>query len=432
VQSYYLIIKSNEVHCSLTEFIFIFNILQYVVTIIDTQIAGIAGDMLLSALVNIGANKSKIIDGVYFAEEFLPGSKIQNIDFQNVKKNEINATLLILELDEKTNERKGIELLDCVKKTIDKLDLGKTSSSFAKKSIETLLNAEATVHGTSTNSTHFHEASSIDTVIDIVGTAIALDDLRYFDDEIIATPIAVGGGTLSFSHGITSNPGSAILEIFKNSQITIVGRGVKDELTTPTGASMIVNLAKKCSEFYPPIKVDSIGYGAGKKDFDSFANVVRIVHGKKQTNYERDSVVVLETNVDDVSGEVIGNVLEKIMKQGAKDVTITPAITKKSRPTNIISVICDNENMNSILDVLTSETGTLGIRVRSSERYVVPRIIKTTTINIQNKKFTIRYKVANNESFKIESDDIKSVSESINRSFKETEELIKNSIKKEL
>lgn len=403
------------------------------VTVIDTQIAGISGDMLLSGLVNIGANKSQIIEGVYHAEEFLPGSKIKKIDFKNVQKNGIAATQLILELDEKENERKGSEMLHCIKNTVNKIDLDEKAKSFAIKSIETLINAEAKVHGTSADSVHFHEASSIDTVVDIVGCAIALDELGFFDDEIITTPVAVGSGTLSFSHGITSNPGSAILEILNNSEITIVGSSTKDELTTPTGASMLVNLAKKCSTFYPPLKIGSVGYGAGKKDFDGFSNVVRIVHGEKPASYNRDSVVILETNVDDVSGEVMGNVLEKIIKNGAKDVTITPAITKKSRPTNIISVICDNHNMNSIVDILTSETGTLGVRVRTSERFVVLRTVKSATITIQNKKFTVRYKVADkDQSFKIESDDIKSVSESINKSFKQTEELIKSSIKKQL
>lgn len=403
------------------------------VTIIDPQIAGISGDMLLCALVNIGANKSKIIDGVYLAQDYLKNSKIKNIDFTNVQKHGIQATQIVLDIDERVDERKGTDVRKCISLASDKIGLAEKAKSFATSTIDTLLAAETRVHGTTIESVHLHEASGLDTVVDIVGSAIALNDLGYFDDEIITTPVAVGGGTLSFSHGVTTNPGGAILEIFKNSKIAISGGKVKDELTTPTGASMLVNLATKCSEFYPQLKVNTVGYGAGTKNFDEFPNVLKIVHGEKTTNYERDSVIILETNVDDVSGEILGNMLEKIMKKGAKDVTITPAITKKSRPTNLISVICDTDSMNSVLDLLFSETGTLGIRIRASERFIVPRSIVKTTITIQEKKFPIRYKIiGKDKNFKIESDDIKLIAESINKSYKQTEELIRNVIKKEL
>ena len=403
------------------------------VTVIDPQIAGISGDMLLCALVNIGANKSKIIEGVYLAQDYLKNSKIKNIDFTKVQKHGIQATQIVLDIDEKVDERKGTDVRNCISLASDKIGLAEKAKSFATSAIDTLLAAETKVHGTTIESVHLHEASGLDTVIDIVGTAIALNDLGYFDDEIITTPVAVGGGILSFSHGVTTNPGGAILEIFKNSKITISGGKIKDELTTPTGASMLVNLATKCSEFYPQLKVSTVGYGAGTKNFDEFPNVLKIVHGEKMTSYERDSVIILETNVDDVSGEVLGNMLEKIMEKGAKDVTITPAITKKSRPTHLISVICDTDSMNSVLDLLFSETGTLGIRVRASERFIVPRSIVKTTITIQDKKFQIRYKIiGKDKNFKIESDDIKSIAESINKSYKQTEELIRNIIKKEL
>ena len=155
------------------------------------------------------------------------------------------------------------------------------------------------------SSIHFHEASSIDTVIDIIGTAVALDDLKLLDDEIVTTPVAVGGGTLTFSHGTTSNPASAILEIFRDSNIVISGGQVKEELTTPTGASMLSSITKTCMDYYPKMKIKSIGYGAGKKNFDGFSNVLKIVVGEKSTEFQHDIVNVLETNVDDVSGEIL-------------------------------------------------------------------------------------------------------------------------------
>ncbi len=401
------------------------------VLIIDPQIAGISGDMILSSLVNLGANKSRIIEGIYTAESFLDNSKIINIDFVSVQKNGKDATQLILEIDENVHERKAIDVKNCIIESSKKIGLSKSGVNFVTNTINTLISAESKVHGEPESSIHFHEAASIDTVIDILGTAIALDDLNLFKDEIICLPVAIGGGSVTFSHGKTSNPAYAILEIFKNSKIIIQGGTITDELTTPTGASILVNLAKTCSEFYPPIKINSVGYGAGSKDFGEFANVLKIVNGKTKMNLVKDTVQILETNVDDVSGEVLGNMIEKIMSNGAKDVTITSGITKKGRPTQLISVICDSESMNSILELLVAETKTLGVRIRNSERYVVPRSIEQDTVEIDGHKFPVHYKIINGDShFKIEFEDIKSISNSLNLSFNQTEELLREKINK--
>ena len=406
------------------------------VIVIDPQIAGISGDMMLCALVNLGANKSKIIEGVRIAEKNLDGSIIKNIDFSKVNKLGIEATELILDFKEENQERKGIEIQKCIEKSSVDVGLSDLAKQFAISSIETLIKAESKIHGGTLSLVHLHEVSSIDTVVDILGTAIALDDLKILNDEIISTPVAVGGGSLTFSHGTTSNPTNAILEILKNSGITISGGQIKDELTTPTGASLLVNLTKTCFDYYPKMKIDSIGYGAGTKNFDGFSNVLRVVKGEKTKNYDHDVVQILETNVDDVSGEVLGHMIDKIMENGAKDVTITQGISKKGRPTNLISVICDLKSMNTLLELLISETGTLGVRRRSSERYVVPRTILTVPIKLNEKNFKIRCKITreNNiiKNFKIESDDITKISDSINQSFKKTEELIRLAVNEKI
>ena len=404
------------------------------VIVIDPQIAGISGDMLLSALVNLGANKSKIIDGIKIAEKFLDGSEIKKIDFESVKKHGLEATTLVLEVDEKVHERKGTEIKKCIQDSIEKLTLSEKAKNFAISSIDVLMQAESKIHGYPLVSVHFHEASSIDTVVDIIGTAIALDDLKFFDDHIVTSPVAVGSGTITFSHGTTSNPASGILEIFRNSNIIIFGGNVKEELTTPTGASLLVSLTNECSEFYPPLKVKSIGYGAGKKDFEGFSNVLKIVQGVETNILVKDSVKVLETNVDDVSGEILGNLIEKIMSKGAKDVTISYAITKKGRPTNLISVICDSNSVHDIMNLLISETGTLGVRVRTSERFTVPRSLESIPVTIDGQNFTVHYKTANKNSknFKLEFDDVKQISNLLNKSFRETGELIKSQVKKKL
>ena len=404
------------------------------VIIIDPQIAGISGDMLLSALINLGADKSKIIKGIKTAEKFLDGSEIKKIDFENIKKHGTEATFLVLEVEEKVNERKGIEIKKCIQNSLEKLNLSEKANNFALSSIDTLMKVESKIHGYPIESVHFHEASSIDTVVDIIGSTIALDDLKFFDDQIVTSPVAVGSGTVTFSHGTTSNPANAILEIFRNSNITILGGNVKEELTTPTGASMLVSLTNECSEFYPSLKIKSIGYGAGEKDFEGFSNVLKIVQGEKANNLIRDSVKVLETNVDDVSGEILGNLIEKIMLKGAKDVTISSAITKKGRPTNLVSVICDSTCAEDIMNLLIQETGTLGVRIRTSERFTVPRSIESIPVTIEGQNFTIHYKTANNnlKNFKLEFEDVKQISNSLNKSFRETGELLKSQVRKKL
>jgi uncharacterized protein (TIGR00299 family) protein len=406
------------------------------VLVIDAQIAGISGDMLLSSLVSMGANKSKVIDGVHLVEDYLKGSKIVKLDFDRVVKYGTEATRLVLETNENHHERKGVDIQECILSTSDKIGLSEKAKVFAKESIRSLLYAESKIHGEPVESVHFHEASSIDTAVDIIGSAIALDNLKLFSDEIISTPVAVGGGNLTFSHGTTSNPASAILEIFRGSDIIIRGGQVKKELTTPTGASLLVNLVDRCSELYPTMKIKSIGYGAGSNDFDGFPNVLKIVKGESTSEFQLDTVQILETNLDDVSGEIVGLMIDKLISNGAKDVTVTGAITKKGRPTNLISIICDPSVTNSLIEILVSETGTLGVRIRSSSRYVVPRIFVSIPIHFQGKNFTVRCKIVKHNEvvkhFKVESDDVKLIADSLSLSFKETSDFISDEVKRRL
>ncbi len=401
------------------------------VVIIDPYVAGISGDMILCSLVDLGANKDKIIEGIKSSEKFLAGSKIEKIDFVKLKKHGIESTGLILDIKENTHERKGSEIKQAIKNSADNLELSESTKKFVIACIDTLIDAESKIHGISSESVHFHEASSFDTIVDILGVGIAMDDLDLFQEEIVSMPICVGSGTITFSHGTMTNPASAILEIFKNSSLLIHGNEEKNELTTPTGASILVNLTNNPIEFYPSIKIDSIGYGAGVADFDNFSNVLKIVKGCKKNNLKSDSVIVLETNVDDVSGEILGNLIEKLMVDGAKDASIYHGITKKGRPTNLVSVLCDNETQDKIIETLIAETGTLGIRITSSDRLTVPRKIKEIKLVLENKVFNVNYKVSSfngKSTFKIEFEDLKNISNSLNKSIKETESLIRKEI----
>ncbi len=402
------------------------------VLVIDPQIAGVSGDMLLCSLVDLGADKNKIIDGIKQSEIFFSNSSIKKIDFQKIQKHGIESTQLILEIEEDVHERKGSAIKKAISDSSQAIGLSEKAKIFTASCIDTLISSESKIHGISEDSVHFHEAASIDTLVDIVGIAIALEELGLFNEKIICLPISVGGGSTTSSHGTMSNPASAILEIFKNYNVIIKGNTANNELTTPTGACVLANLINDSVEYYPSMKISSIGYGAGQKDFETFANVLKIVRGS-ENNFKIDSVKILETNVDDVSGEILGNLIEKIMKKGAKDVSIYHGITKKGRPTNLVSVICNDENVEKIVDTLILETGTLGIRISESNRFTVPRTIHNASVTLSGNSFEVNYKKSSfkgKTDFKIEFDDLKNISNTIDKSIKETESLLRKEIEK--
>ena len=402
------------------------------VLVIDPQIAGISGDMLLCSLVDLGADKNKIITGIKQSEKFLSNSSIKKIDFEKIQKHGVESLHLILEIDEDIHERKGSEIKSAIIESAQEIKLSPKATSFAESCIDTLISSESKIHGIPKESVHFHEASSIDTLVDIIGITIALEDLGLFDEKIICLPVAVGGGSVTFSHGTMSNPASAILEIFKNSNLEIKGTDANEELTTPTGACILVNLVGESVKYYPQLKLESIGYGAGQKDFETFSNVLKIVRGIDD-NFEMDSVKILETNVDDISGEILGNLIEKIMEKGARDVSIYHGITKKGRPTNLVSVICTNDTVDEIIDILVLETGTLGIRISDSDRFIVPRTNHDISITLNDQSFQVHYKKSSfkgKTDFKIEFDDLKKISNILDKSIKETEVLLRKEIEK--
>lgn len=402
------------------------------VIVIDPQIAGISGDMLLCSLVDLGADKNQIVEGIKKIEKFLPDSKINKMDFQKIQKNGIESTELILEIDEKISERKGVEIKNAIINSVNELQLSDKAKSFAESCINSLISSESKIHGISEDSVHFHEASSIDTLIDIVGVTLACEKLKLFEEKIVCLPVSVGSGTVSFSHGTMSNPASAVLQIFKNSNLTIKGNNANEELTTPTGACILVNLTDSSLEYYPSMNISSIGYGAGQKNFESFSNVLKIVQGSHEKT-EMDSVKILETNVDDVSGEILGYLIEKIMKMGAKDISIYPGITKKGRPTNLISIMCDDEKIETITDILVLETGTLGIRISDSNRLIVSRTNHSFSLTFEGKSFEINYKKSTYKEkthFKIEFEDLKNIAETLEKPIRDVEIFLRKEIEK--
>lgn len=408
------------------------------IAVIDSQVAGIAGDMLMSGLVDSGANKTKVIDAIFACQNFLEGSKLTKVDFVRVMAHGFAATQLQMKYTDGMHERKGAEMHRALARCCDSLGLEQKAKTFALESLKTIISAEARIHGEDFDSVHLHETSSIDTLADLAGCATALQDLGLFDGRIYSTKVAVGGGLLKFSHGTIPNPASAILEIFKNKQFMLVGGQAEEELTTPTGAAMLVNLAQGSVNHYPGIAPEKIGYGAGTKKFEGFANVVRVLAGTSNIIPEttRDMVCVVETNIDDASGELVGNLVERL-SEVSKDVTVIPGTTKKSRPAYLIRIISENAQLNSVLKVLFSESGTLGARVHEVERYVLPRAILTVPVDIDGTSFSVHVKVVKDSAGKVtnakpEFEDVRIIASRCQMPLKRAMELVNAKVMKKI
>lgn len=394
--------------------------------VIDPQVAGIAGDMFLCALVDMGADRDAVTRGMVKAASVRGDVTVRSAQFSKVTRRGVSATALLLDIREEASGRTGLELRSWMADAAEALGLSDAAKRFAAASVDSMIAAESRIHGCGPDEVRLHEAAGADTVIDIIGSAVAMESLRLYGDEAFCCPVAVGGGTVSFSHGTMSNPGTAILEILKGSGIAIAGGQAGAELTTPTGASILAGLKPEYSEYYPMIRVDRIGYGAGSRDFDGFANVLRLVAGRGADGRGMDSVHILETSLDDVTGELLGIAVDRLMEAGAHDVSVVPGLTKKGRPNSTLSVICDHSSADRLLDVLMSETGTLGVRVRTSRRVTAARLPRTTRVRLDGRDFEVRYQwnVVTGR-FKIESDDIRRVSSAVGRPFALTEELIR-------
>ena len=291
--------------------------------------------------------------------------------------------------------------------------------------------AESKIHGNKHDDVRLHEVSTVDTAADLIGTAVALDDLELLSQKFYATDVAIGNGMLQFSHGIVPNPGNAILEILRNSQILLVPGKIDGELTTPTGAAMLVNLASEHISQYPPFIPEQIGNGAGQKDGKNVANILRLVVGQSNSNVDHtsESVYEIETNVDDATGETIGNMIETLYANDAKDVTVLQGISKKNRPSFIIKVLSDITSRDSLVKLLLNETGSLGCRVHEINRITIPRSFITVPITIGNQRFVVKVKLSKDKDgaikmIKPEYDDIKKIATKLKAPYRKVFDIV--------
>jgi pyridinium-3,5-bisthiocarboxylic acid mononucleotide nickel chelatase len=401
------------------------------IAIIDSQISGISGDMLLASLVDAGANERRIIDAILACQNFLNGSKIESVRFSKTITHGFSAMALSLEYTDNTRRRRGMDMYRSLAACCDSLDLEQRAKVFALECLKTVIVAEAFIHGEDTNQVYLDETSSVDTFADLIGCAAALQDLNLFESRILSTKVAVGGGTVTFSHGTVPNPTSAVLEIFKGKHFILAGGQVSEEITTPTGAAILVNLASESISHYPTFTPLKIGYGSGQKIFDHLPNILRfIIGGSSLVNKAySDTSCLIETTVDDISGEIIGNLIEQLSAGAVKDVIAIPGIAKKNRPAHLIRIICDHANLNNVLTTLFRETGTIGARFQEIQRLVLPRSIVTIPVNISGYDFNVRVKISrglNAETLgvKPEFDDVKVIASTTGISVKRALELV--------
>jgi pyridinium-3,5-bisthiocarboxylic acid mononucleotide nickel chelatase len=402
------------------------------IAVIDCQISGISGDMLLSSLIDAGADKKRVANAIFECQNFLKGSTISELKFRTKLVGGFRATQLVLKYEDRVSVRMGSEIYTTLSQCCEHIRLGATAKAFALDSMKKIIRAESTVHGQHFNNVHLHEASSIDTFADLIGCAVALDELELFKSRIYSTRVAVGSGQFSFSHGLVPNPGNAIIEIFKGLPFTLFGTNSEEELTTPTGAAMLVTLCSNGLDYYPAISPEITGYGAGRRSLRNVPNILRLLIGRSPLSLdtESDTVFVVETHIDDLSGEIMGNIVDQMEMSGALDISVVQGISKKNRPTYIVKIISNLKKLDNILEILFAESGTLGARVQEVKRVVIPRNLITTLISINGKPFNVRVKIArdlggNNINVKPEFEDIKNISRTMGLPTKRIMDMVK-------
>lgn len=302
---------------------------------------------------------------------------------------------------------------------VESMDLPDPVETDALAVFERLGRAEAAIHGTALEDTHFHEVGADDAIADVVGVALLVADLA--PDRIATTPVFAGGGEVSMSHGTYPVPAPAVVEIAEGASWRLRGGPVETELLTPTGAALLAHYAEGVDET-PALRVSDSGYGAGTKDLDERPNVLRAVLGEEreredetaETEVEtadegenarttrnglvRDDVVVLETNLDDAPPEVIGGLQDTLADAGARDVSVVPLTMKKGRPGHLVKVITKPADAGAVARRLAEETGTLGIRETGARhRWIAERDFEAAAIEVDGETYEVAVKIASDE-----------------------------------
>ncbi|MGC9516445.1 MAG: nickel pincer cofactor biosynthesis protein LarC [Methanomicrobiales archaeon] len=354
------------------------------VVVFDPQNAGIAGNMILGAMIDLGVDPDIVIDIMEYSASYFGDV---SVDINKIRKSGISSTFVNI----KCKDREPISYINLIAKleNIKHENISREVLIFAKKVFKTLALAESKVHAKSIDKIHFHEVGAADAVADIIGAAYCFNKFEFQSKKIYSMPVALGGGIIESRHGRLAVPAPATLEILKGAPV--MGGPVNYELTTPTGAALLVNIVDEFSTHYPMIINRKIGYGAGSMDLE-IPNVLRILVADK--TIPADKISILETNLDNVTGEVLGHVFDRLLEEGALDVSLIATIMKKNRPGHMLRVIAKPQDCELLSEVIFRETGTLGVRILPYvHRNILKRKIIPINMDINGKTRTIHVKV---------------------------------------
>jgi uncharacterized protein (TIGR00299 family) protein len=276
-----------------------------------------------------------------------------------------------------------------IREIISKAVISESAKGTAIAIFEKLGQAESKIHNLPIENIHFHEVGAVDALVDIVCAAVGTEALAA--DEVICSPLNVGGGTVECAHGTFPVPAPATVELLKGAPV--YSSGIQAELVTPTGAAIVATLVNRFSSF-PEIKIDKTGYGAGTRDFPGHANVLRITIGgalpQLAAKTSQETISVLEANLDDLNPQVFGYVMDRLLEAGALDVFGIPVQMKKNRPGTLLTILAKPEDADQLAQIVFSETTTLGVRRREEKRQVLARRWQ----NVSTRFGDVRIKIA--------------------------------------
>jgi uncharacterized protein (TIGR00299 family) protein len=279
--------------------------------------------------------------------------------------------------------------LNEIREIISKAAISDTAKKTAIAIFEALGTAEAQIHATSIEKVHFHEVGAVDAMVDIVCAAVGAEALGV--DEIVCSPLNVGGGSVKCAHGTFPVPTPATVALLTNAPV--YSSGVQAELVTPTGAAIVKTLVKRFAAF-PEMKIEKSGYGAGSREFPGHPNVVRLTIGEVASTLAAktaaETVTVLEANLDDLNPQVFGYVMDRLLEEGALDVFGMPVQMKKNRPGTLLTVLCRPEDASKLTQLIFTETTTLGVRRRDEVRQTLARRWE----NVRTQWGEVRIKIA--------------------------------------
>jgi hypothetical protein len=371
--------------------------------------AGASGDMIIATLLDLGADLESVREAVESVGCRLEVSRVERSHIMACRAQVIS-------------DRRFHALAEAVSILQASSLTGKARQN-ALSALDILAEAESRVHGVPKEEAHFHEIGALDALADIAGACAALDSIGA--ERILSRTVSVGGGFVKTAHGLLAVPAPAALEILRVHKIPWKGGPADQEMLTPTGAALLAVMVNEFLTDLPPIKAERVGYGAGKRDL-ALPNVLRSIIGDVLPDHEAyagmdhgphgDRVVQMETNVDDVTGEVLGHLIERLMQAGALDVTVLPAIMKKGRAGSVIRAIARQEETEKLARIIMRETGSLGVRIFPSvHRFLAGREEITVDVEFSGQTFSAQIKVSRLEgdiiSVKPEYDDCKRIAD---------------------